>query len=119
MDDTARFSQVLEDFGKCCDGEATQYHVPSSDDTTMVFTAPVTEIARVLVKGPGGEPWLHQLFADWAEAATCASLAKEYQPFIFGQSLEKSDVYFMLGGWATKDVRLPVIFYPRCPSNLV
>jgi hypothetical protein len=64
----------------------------------------------VLVKGPGGGPELHQLFADWAEAARDAPLAKEYQPFVFGQTLEKADVYFMLGGWASKDVSPFTIF---------
>jgi hypothetical protein len=115
VDDPTAYPQLLKDFGKCSAGEYTLLHVPASGDPTKIFAAPVTEITRVTVKGQGGGPELHQLFTNWAESARNAPLAKEYQPFVFGQTLEKADVYYMLSGWATKDVSPYIIFIHVTP----
>ncbi|XP_006462568.1 hypothetical protein AGABI2DRAFT_193688 [Agaricus bisporus var. bisporus H97] len=104
-EDAPVYEQLLKDFTKCADGAAgfNVFHIVSSDDPTMVFKAPVTEIAQVQVKGDGSSPVLKQLFLNWAEATRNAPSAKEYQPFVCGQSLEKTDIHYMIGGWATKD----------------
>jgi hypothetical protein len=103
IDDHIVYPKLLEAFNQCYSEEFTMFHVPASGDTAQVFSAPVTELTMVLSRGQGGGPELQQLFVNWAEAARTAHLAKEYQPFVFGQTNENANIHFMIGGWATKD----------------
>jgi hypothetical protein len=100
------YPQVREKLGKCMGGEKEMRHVLFSDNTRIALTSPVTEIANLWLKDGVDKLEFENHMKSFIDHSLHAPLARDHQPFVFGETKESPGAYFFVGGWTTKQVRI-------------